>query len=102
MQMTCLTTNQKVGSSSLFRRTKPHVRVGLFCFSGGGAALPGRLPATARAFPHGGNALVLPLWLAPRLQPSSAQCLSTWLSTSQPVCVTSTRSSTRTPNSPGR
>ena len=38
------------------------------------------------------------LWL----QPMTCQCLSTWLSTSQPSLVTSTRSSTRTPISPGR
>lgn len=34
--------------------------------------------------------------------PTTLQCLSTWFSTSQPVSVTMTRSSTRTPNLPGR
>lgn len=38
----------------------------------------------------------------PKAQPMTWQCLSTWLSTSHPSAVTSTKSSTRTPISPGR
>lgn len=34
--------------------------------------------------------------------PTVFQCLSTWFRTSQPFSVTRTRSSTRTPNLPGR
>ena len=53
MQMTCLTTNQKVGSSSLFRRTKPHGNVRLLFFTG--PPRPEKGPGSAGGRQKGGG-----------------------------------------------
>ena len=71
----------------------------------------GTLPTAASLLdlfaPHGANSTIFIIYYLLSIiyfycSPTHAQFLSSWFKTSHPVSVTKTRSSMRTPNSPGR
>ena len=84
-------SDQQISSS-----TSAPFQISNFIISGLGPITP---PPRSNAYPHGSALRIMRYCL---YLPTTSQCLSLWFSTSQPVSVTMTRSSTRTPNLPGR